>query len=74
MAAKKKKARKAINGRVLTAKNLGEASYQAIHKIPHGLRAKALHRLIAIGAAMQKKFGADWYLKLLDGKGIKLVR
>lgn len=55
------------SGRVLTAKNLSERSYQAIHTIPHGKRQKVMQKIIALAADAKKVIGPDWYEALLSG-------
>lgn len=67
------KPRNKKNGRVLTAKELPESSYQAIHKLPFGVRQKVLHKLIALAVPFAKKRGPDWYLELLHSKVKKIV-
>ena len=61
------------NGRVLTAKDLPERTYQAIHSLPHGVRQKTLQGLLKAAAVYAKTAGPDWYADVLAGK-IELVR
>lgn len=49
------------NGRILTAKQLSERAYNAVHRLPRGYRGPALHALLealADFAATNKK----WYI------------
>lgn len=73
MATKASTARPKKNGRVLTAKNLPEKSYQVIHRLPFGTRQRVLHHLIAIAVPYAKKHGEDWHLKLVGSGSTKIV-
>ena len=53
------------NGRVLTAKQLPEASYQAIHKLPHGERQLTIKKLLMLAASYAKQAGPGWHNQLL---------
>lgn len=73
MATKAKKILPKKNGRVLTAKNLPEKSYQVIHKLPFGTRQRVLHHLISLAIPYAKKHGEDWHIKLVGTGQTKIV-
>ena len=58
------KPRNTKNGRVLTAKNLPEKSYQVIHKLPFGVRQVVLHELISLAVPYAAKHGENWHILL----------
>jgi len=60
------------NGRVLTAKQLPERTYQTIHRLPHGCRQDVLKALLGAAAAFAAERGPGWQLGLLEGR-VKLT-
>ena len=52
---------------MLTAKDLPEASFAAIHNVPHGLRQMVLKKLMAVAAIAAQKI-PNWHDRLLNDK------